>query len=208
MTEPRVLCICPYHLKTHIERARSCFAHQTYLKAHWREWDTSFAKMPIGEIRNHMVREAGPEFDVIAHFDHDDWSAPTRLAEQLAFMHATGLPVVGYSDMPFYDEVQDKVTLYTSRDAAYVLGTSLLYRRDLWESMPFPEQNDEDTAWLRKVGARRIGRQSSLVDDGPRMIATIHRRNTSSKTGSRFKPADATLDRAVRACLFPANVAQ
>jgi hypothetical protein len=174
-------------------------------------------KHPIGSERNYIIGQATAA-NLIAHWDDDDWSAPERLAEQVAFLQVWGKDVVGYSDMAFYDVTKDKVTLYTSHDQKYVLGTSLLYRRALWEEIPFPDMNDEDVAWLRKMGAQRIGRQSSLVESfgdgcvaklvGVSMVATIHRGNTSAKKGARYQKASPELDAAVRACIGRGLVAQ
>jgi hypothetical protein len=208
VSDLRVLCICPYHRPEFIARARQCFEHQTYSAAEWWEWDTSKVKWTIGAIRNDMIRVWPRSFDLIAHFDHDDWSAPERLAEQVALIESSGKPATGYLDMPFYDEIRDRVSFYSTRDPHYALGTSLMYRRDLWERTPFPDAKDEDTAWCRKIGAANIARCSSLVDGEPRMVATIHRHNTSHKGGARYGKASAELDAAVRSCLSLPNVAQ
>jgi hypothetical protein len=161
--------------------------------------DTASLKLPIGTIRNRMIREC-PGGSIIAQFDHDDWSDPRRIESQVAFMLESGSGVVGYRDMPFYDEVTKQVTLYDSRrPTGYVLGTSLLYRRSVWEALPFPDSNDEDGAWQRQLGSAAIKSQSSLP--GPMMIARIHPRNTSPKKGARYHPADHELEKRVKACI-------
>lgn len=216
MTEPHICCICPYHLPQYVERARVCFDSQTYPHKTWVEWDTSQVKLPIGTIRNQLIQTAVAfKPDLIAHFDHDDWSAPNRLAEQVKFMESSGAPVVGYSDMPFYDEVRDRVLLYDSRNPNYALGTSLMYRREFWEAHPFPDQNDEDTTWQNAGVAQHVRSCSSLFKvcgcpepDGPRMFATIHKGNTSPKAGARFQVASAELEAAVRTLLQSSFVAQ
>ncbi len=224
----RVLCICPFHLPHFIEKARESFRSQTYENKCWMEWDTSTQRLPIGSIRNRMISKGTPDFtggacDIVAHFDSDDWSSPTRLAEQVAFMQSSGSPVVGYRDMPFYDVTLDKVTFYDShRPTGYVLGTSLMYRREVWEQTPFPDSNDEDGQWQRTLGVEMIKSQSSirklnfigsshelgLGPDGPRMVATIHPGNTSPKKGARFEKASAELDAQVRRCIQSLIVAQ
>jgi glycosyltransferase involved in cell wall biosynthesis len=173
-----------------------------------RERGKTIGALRNAAIQNIMDSMLGKDVDMIAHFDDDDWSCPTRLAEQVAFLQASGKDVVGYSDMAFYDVTKDKVTLYTSHDQKYVLGTSLLYRRALWESLPFPDMNDEDVAWLRQVGAARIGRQPSVFMGVVRMVATIHKGNTSAKKGARYQKASPELDAAVRACIGRGLVAQ
>ncbi len=200
---PLVCCILPYHTPEFVERARQCFQSQTYHNKILIELDTSALRCTIGKIRNMMI--AGPT-DLIAHWDHDDWSHPERLAWQVAYMEATGADIVGYQDMPFYDQERDEVTFYRSRDPKYALGTSLLYRRSLWEQRPFPDAPSEDTVWLRSLPAGMLKRQTSVVDGVPRMVATIHKGNTSKKP--RFPKADSDMERAVRSVLFPSNVAQ
>lgn len=203
--EPLVCCILPYHMVTYVDTALSCFQAQTYPNKLLHSLDTSKLSLPIGTIRNMMIRDCPPN-SIIAQFDHDDWSDPRRLEQQVAFMLAVGSGVVGYRDMPFYDEVTKQVTLYDSRrPTGYVLGTSLLYRRSVWEALPFPDSNDEDGAWQRQLGSAAIKSQSSLP--GPMMIARIHPKNTSPKKGARYHPASPDLEKQVKSLLLSRNVA-
>lgn len=220
MPEPHVCCLCltrdrPEFLK----RAVACFQAQTYQNRSLLIWNTG---MPIdygigigyeiyvsndagkghtiGWLRNAALTHISPlGHALIAHWDDDDWSCPTRLAEQVAFMESSGAPVVGYRDMPFYDEVHDRVTVYKSkRQFGYVLGTSLLYKREVWERTPFPDVMQEDTRWQMTVGAGNIKSQSSI--DGPiKMFATIHKGNTSPK--GRYPAASKEVGAAVREVL-------
>ncbi len=203
---PLVCCILPYHLPLYVDQALDCYHKQTYPAKILYPFDTSgMTNSKIGTIRNHMIASC-PIGSVIAHWDHDDWSDPRRLEQQVAFMEESGSGVVGYRDMPFYDEVTKQVTLYDSRrPTGYVLGTSLLYRRSVWESLPFPDSNDEDGAWQRQLGSAAIKSQSSLP--GPMMIARIHPRNTSPKKGARYHPASPDLEKQVKSLLLSRNVA-
>jgi hypothetical protein len=211
MTEPLVCCICPSHLPGFMARAQRCFDSQTYPNKLWLPMDTRGLLMTVGAIRNSMLRHFLPDdAQIIAHFDHDDWSSPVRLEEQVAFMQASGADIVGYHDMPFYDVDRDKVLLYSSNNPHYAVGTSLLYKREVWGRVPFPDQTDEDTTWQNMVGPSRVASVSSLygrdphkttLGDVPRMVQTIHKRNGSPKVGARFQPASAELGRAVREIL-------
>jgi glycosyltransferase involved in cell wall biosynthesis len=221
MTEPFVCCITPTRDRPeYLKRAVECFRAHTYTRRMLLIYDDgsdpvthvshdpdplilhvrSFALIgkhsPIGTLRNHAIA-LETKADLIAHFDDDDWSAPTRLAEQVAFMQASGTEIVGYSDMPFYDEIRDKVLLYDSHNPNYALGTSLMYTRAIWERVPFPDQNDEDTTWQNLVGPANV-RSVSSVEGGVKMFATIHKGNTSPKQGARFQAASPELDSAVR----------
>jgi hypothetical protein len=199
MTNPSVCCICPYHIPDYVERARACFNAQTYPNKRLLAVDTSAMRgRTIGSLRNELIEAAG-DCDLIAHWDHDDWSHPERLNWQIEYLLATGAPVVGYQDMPFYDEQRDQVTFYQGRAQYYALGTSLLYQRSLWETFPFPDVPNEDTGWLRAIPQGLLKRQTSVVDNVPRMFATIHKRNTSPM--GQFPKASPELERAVRAII-------
>ncbi len=209
---PLVCCICPSHLPGYAERAKACFDAQTYENKLWLPMDTRGLNMTVGAIRNSMLRHLLVDAPLIAHFDHDDWSAPTRVSEQVAFMERTGAQVVGYGDMPFYDVDRDAVLFYDSRNPRYALGTSLMYRREAWEREPFPDKTPEDTHWCGNgSGAGKVFSQSSfgavMGGDGLlhvcrlQMVQTIHKGNASPKRGARFQPASAELERAVRSII-------
>lgn len=161
----------------------------------------------VGYLRNRglrLIEEQHGKINLIAHFDDDDWSAPERLTEQVAFMEHTGADVVGYCDMPFYDAVHDKVYFYDSRVKAYTLGTALLYKREVWEKVPFPDVTPEDTTWQHSVARAgfTICSESSIRDRKVRMIQTLHGGNASAHlTKSAFEPAEAWLDQEVRRIL-------
>jgi len=98
------------------------------------------------------------------HFDHDDWSCPTRLAEQVAFLQSSGASIVGYRDMPFYDVRTQRVTFYQQPKPNYALGTSLMYWRSAWEQHPFIETiGDEDEKLQKALGYDKVATQSSVI---------------------------------------------
>ena len=219
MSEPSVCCITPTHMPEYWERVKACVESQTYPNKHWLPMDTRGMNLTVGALRNLMIRSTGQDFDLIAHFDHDDWSAPSRLSEQVEFMQATGAQVVGYYDMPLYDEQRDKVLLYDSHNPNYALGTSLMYRREVWERVPFPDQTPEDTTWQNNVGPENVASYSSLKPGKPiysndvqlgrdelhlGMVQTVHKASAAARVclhSSRVEPASVELDRAVREIL-------
>jgi len=219
MDEPLVCCILPYHTPDYYEQAIECFHNQTYQKRILFSLNTSGWKLPVGTIRNLMIEDA-PSGSVIAHLDHDDWSCPTRLAEQVAFLQSTGACIVGYRDMPFYDVRTQQVTFYKQPRQNYALGTSLMYWRSVWEQHPFIETlGDEDAKFEQAVGFDKVQTQSSITICGnfkpsdttgypwPRMVARIHPGNTSPKCGARYEKATQELTAAVLACIrAPINV--
>lgn len=140
-------------------------------------------KRSIGELRNianamAIIRGPLPPNEVIAHWDSDDHSHAERLTEQVAHLETSGAQAVGYHNMIFWDSTKDQAWLFSSPNQKYCLGTSLLYWRSTWERIPFPHKSvGEDTEFCLRVKTSAV---SSLGKE-PRMIASIHDSNTSSK---------------------------
>ncbi len=166
--------------------------------------------LSIGKLRN-VVNLAADRMraDIIVHWDSDDWSHPERIAEQVAFLQASGKEAVGYREMLFWREPIKEITtkpapaqyssifgeawLFTSGHPKYCLGTSLCYWRSVWERRPFEDvQIGEDYRWLQSVdslGVTTLGGAIETSKKGfqtlqgpwqqPRMIASIHGGNTS-----------------------------
>ncbi len=205
MSQPFVCCICLAHAHPEfVERTRRCFAAQFYPFKELIVCHTNGMPGSIGKLRNFAVGRSleSVSVEVIAHFDYDDWSDPDRLSQQVALMELTGRPVVGYRDMLFMDTTRDKVTWYDSKMRDYALGTSLMYRREVWEKTPFPDQTPEDTTWQHQVGSHNIASISSIKNGRPMMIQTIHGGNAAASThGAIFQQADPENDRIVREIL-------
>jgi hypothetical protein len=114
-------------------------------------------------------------FDILIHWDDDDWSHPNRIAEQVALLQASGADCVGYNEMLFWREPgvgRDKdgtsrgcpicqtlpcscdgqAWLYTgTRGGVPALGTSLCYWRKTWERHHFAnETQGVEDHWLRE----------------------------------------------------------
>lgn len=128
----------------------------------------------IGAARNAGCEAARGE--IVAHFDDDDFSAPERLAEQLARLRGSGRAVTGYHSMRFTDGAR---WWQYHGAACYALGTSLCYRRDWWQRNRFePVQVGEDNGFVMRANAAR---ELVSVDAGAMMWATIHSGNTSPR---------------------------
>ncbi len=130
-------------------------------------------RLTIGAKRNIAVSRSSGE--LIAHFDSDDYSAPERLADQIARLGDK--QITGYHSMRFTDGV--KWWQYTGAED-YALGTSLLYRRSYWEETPFKIdcQYGEDNYFIWR--ARQHG-QIATVDAGAMMWARNHGNNTDPR---------------------------
>ncbi len=159
------------------------------------DWVTSDYRFPYGG-------EQTERSEILCHFDDDDLSHPNRIAEQVALMDATGAEVVGYSELLFWREAVPAADDFYVEDAedcfgdladggepgeawlyrGTILGTSLMYRREVWERFPFPATSyGEDTEWLKQVqhaGVKIMAEGMNRMGQ-PRMIARIHAGNTS-----------------------------
>ena len=181
-------------------QAVACFEAQTYPHKRLIIYDTSaargesfssardvvhiFAASPggtIGDLRNRANAYATE--DLIAHWDSDDLSHPKRLEEQVALIQETGVDIVGYRAVPFFDVTRGQAWMYSNLKHNYGIGSSFLYRADIWRRRPFmhrPVNNaatGEDEAF--RQGQHMCG-VSAIVDGSlPRMVCRIHGGNTA-----------------------------
>lgn len=143
------------------------------------------AGLTIGSKRN--AGNASTACDVICHFDSDDFSDAGRVADQVGRLQSSGKAVTGYRTMRFTDGNQ----WWTYHGVPYfTLGTSLCYRRDWWDSHPFPDKHiQEDCAFMY---AAQEAEQLVSAEAGDLMHATIHPGNTSCRAslGSNYVPCD------------------
>lgn len=137
-----------------------------------------------GEMRNLCGQHA--QGDIICHFDSDDWSAPERVADQVARLGVTGV-VTGYHSMYFYDERDGRCYQWQTKSSppTYVLGTSLCYLRQWWNTHRFwPISVGEDVRFFKHV-CRVARRNAYTAPAGPLMVARVHDHQTCRKTLTR-----------------------
>lgn len=139
------------------------------------------AKAPIGAKRNMLCEQARGE--VIAHWDDDDWSCPTRLAEQIQIMlDHPEVSITGYRSLLFWDERKGGQAWRYNGRRNYAVGTSLMYRRAYWERHRFPEmQIGEDSQFVHSAAPGVV----YAIDGERRMVARIHKGTTAPKLGGR-----------------------
>jgi glycosyltransferase involved in cell wall biosynthesis len=131
----------------------------------------------LGTKRNDACRLARGA--VLVHWDDDDWSAPWRLSYQVEQLLSASAGVVGLDRLWFYDPFLERAWQYRyPGPGAWLAGTSLCFRRELWERHPFPDEPvGEDTRWILELpgaGLLAHAREDFLV-------ARVHRGNTSPK---------------------------
>ena len=196
---PLVTCLCLTRNRSEwLPKAIACFAAQTYeqrellIVADGDDVTAIVAALPagspvrlacvgatlsIGAKRNYGCGLANGE--LIAHWDDDDYSAPGRLVDQVERLLSCGRAVTGYEPMKFTDGAS--WWEYTSEvpRGSYVVGTSLMYRRDWWAQHPFPDCHvGEDSAFVAQAFAAG---QLCRAEAGDLMYATIHEGNTSQR---------------------------
>lgn len=129
----------------------------------------------IGEKRNFGCGQAHGE--IVAHWDDDDHSAPSRIADQVQRLIDSGMAFTGYCPMYFTDG--QRWWKYVNSDASFALGTSFCYRKDWWAEHPFPALQVNEDGKFREVAKR--ANQITVAPAGLLMYATVHPGNTSPR---------------------------
>lgn len=126
--------------------------------------------------------------EILLHIDSDDFSAPTRMAEQVQRLQDSRKAVTGYHDLLFIDEARNGLYEYRS-GPHYACGSSLCYRKWFWELHKFPESKPvgSDNHFVR---AARDAGQLDSIPGGSLLVARIHDGNTSRKAnrGANYHP--------------------
>jgi glycosyltransferase involved in cell wall biosynthesis len=149
----------------------------------------SGTRRSIGEKLNEACDHAAGS--VMVRFDDDDWSASSRLSDQVGRL--AGKSVSGYHSLLFWDIAGKSGSKYQG-GPNYALGTSLCFTRDYWKSSPFKTcSTGEDSIFIRKA---QLDKSIASVDGGQMMVARVHPNSASKRTGPLSWPT-------VDAKLFP-----
>jgi glycosyltransferase involved in cell wall biosynthesis len=127
---------------------------------------------------------------IICHWDDDDLSHPLRLEDQVGRLLRGPEEITGYEHMLFL-HLDSSTWRYRNTTPGYVLGTSLMYWRRVWEKRPFPEVEivagerklvkfGEDTRWI-------CGMTASAADAGWFLIARNHGGNVCDRSVEKMK---------------------
>jgi glycosyltransferase involved in cell wall biosynthesis len=131
----------------------------------------------LGHKRN--VGCALAEGTLIAHWDDDDWYARDRLRYQVAELERSGAGLCGASGLLFHELGSDRAWRFQFPSARRrLIGTTLLYRRDVWARRPFePLAAGEDARFVRRAACPEV---LALTEDRF-CVGIIHGGNTSPK---------------------------
>jgi glycosyltransferase involved in cell wall biosynthesis len=131
-------------------------------------------KHRIGTKRNLACRASSGE--VICHFDDDDWSAASRISDQVFRLLESGKQMTGYHSITYWNGIT--AYRYESAFPQYALGTTMCYRKGFWDMNPFPDASyAEDNALVYKA---RDANQLIAVDARQMMVVRSHASSTSS----------------------------
>jgi hypothetical protein len=144
-------------------------------------------KIPLGAKLNLACGYArGP---IIAHWDDDDWYAPWRLAYQVKTLMTEGKDLCGINDLLYYDLGTGEAYRYhyPADQRLWLSGSSLCYRKSLWESQRFAEINvGMDGLFVWATAPERL----QMLPDSTFSVLFIHPANVSPKvtSGSWWRP--------------------
>jgi glycosyltransferase involved in cell wall biosynthesis len=196
--EPLVTCVMPtFNRRRFVAHAIGCFLRQDYPSLELLVLDDgseavadlmpddgrvryvqTARRQEIGAKRNTACELAAG--DVIVHWDDDDWSADSRVRQQVRALVGNGADVCGLSRILFYEPMTDRAWEYEypAEDRPWVYGATLCYTKAFWRRNPFPEVSvGEDTRFVWSGGPRRM----VVLDDHRLFVGTIHSGNTCPK---------------------------
>ena len=193
---PLVSCIMPTcNRRAFLPEALACFAVQDYpnlelivvddgsdsiadlLPADPRvRYFRLSSKLNTGAKRNFACEQARGAF--IAHWDDDDWYAPSRIRTQIEAMRGAHWQVSGSTTMFYLHRDREQAFRYTYRGSGRAWLGAPLFTRAAWQRHRFDEiQVGEDVRFLAHIPfADRLDLQDPALT-----IGSIHASNTSPK---------------------------
>lgn len=198
VAEPLVSCIMPtYNRRSFVPQAIRSFLRQDYpnlelvivddgtdsiadcVPDHERiRYIRLDQKQKLGAKRNFACEQSRGEF--IAHWDDDDWYPSWRISTQMKALSSGGFEISGSSRIFFLDADGDRSWEYRYAASAskWVAGSTLAYRKSLWQRHRFPEiQIGEDSRFIWNSASQTI---NDLADPAL-CVAMVHSGNTSRK---------------------------
>jgi glycosyltransferase involved in cell wall biosynthesis len=191
----RATAICPtYNRRQYIPQMIACFLSQTFTDSELIIVDDgtdSIADLIPENPRIKYIRLEGPRRTTglkrniaceqaqgafILHFDDDDWSAPGRIAHQIAALESSGKQVLTYHNMLYWNVDTQKLYRYHPTKIGTPYGASFCYFKNWWKQHPFIDKmvgEDTDFGWQ----AINTG-QFLVVDAEKFLILRAHGSNT------------------------------
>lgn len=188
--EFKVSAICPtYNRRKYLPGLISCFLSQTYKNSELVIVDDGeegasdlvpvnprvryirlhSGRLPQGEKRNVCCELATGE--IIIHFDDDDWSAPTRIEDQVRLLKASGKKLLSYYNILYYNEDTKKVYRCWPTSIRGPHGATFCYYKSFWEQNKFTDDIGEDTRF--GMAAMRAG-QMLYENSHQQMVVRAH----------------------------------
>jgi glycosyltransferase involved in cell wall biosynthesis len=118
--------------------------------------------------------------DLIAHWDDDDWMAPSRITTQVHRLCDSQAEVCGLDSLLYYQPSAGRAWLYRypEHERPWLAGGTLLYRRSAWRSNRFPDvEVGEDTAFLWGLAPAALHN----IEDRSWYVGLLHKANTAAK---------------------------
>jgi glycosyltransferase involved in cell wall biosynthesis len=188
---PLVSCICPTRNRPHfLAMAIDCFLRQTSPNreliivddgcpdiTHMIPSDNRIRYYRLSETRTigakRNVACSRADGEIICHWDDDDYSAPGRIADQVARLQESRAQLTGYHTLTFANDDLQRAWEYRGGQL-YACGTSFCYWRESWISRPFIDVNKgEDNEFLQRASSL------ASVDGRDFIVARVHSGNTS-----------------------------
>jgi glycosyltransferase involved in cell wall biosynthesis len=136
------------------------------------------ARACVGAKRNVACESA--RGSIVAHWDDDDWAAPTRLTTQVATLMHTGAALCGTRGLVYFELEAPRAWRFTYPEDPrhWLVGSTLCYLRELWVHRPFLEVNvGEDSAFVLATPAERV----ATLHDSRFQVGVLHKHNVSAK---------------------------
>lgn len=134
-------------------------------------------KITLGAKLNMACEYARGE--IMAHWDDDDWYAPTRLSYQVAGL-AEGVEICGINRLLYYDLQSGRAYeyIYPREHRVWLLGSELCYRKSFWQNHRFVENNvGMDARFVWSADPRKV----LPLKDHTFAVHMIHQSNVSPK---------------------------
>ncbi|MBE7169299.1 MAG: class I SAM-dependent methyltransferase [Williamsia sp.] len=135
-------------------------------------------KITLGAKLNFGCREAVG--NILLHWDDDDWYAPRRIRYQVEELQGSDTDICGINHLLYYDlgSRQAFQYIYPANQRVWLLGSSLCYKRELWNSHCFDDIDvGMDGLFVWATPPERV----RVLPDISMSVHMIHGKNISPK---------------------------